>query len=466
MRSLLTRLLVLGLCASLTLAWTDEEDTPPPLPKQDFSESRTDPGTWKFGWHGYVRAPIRFSGSPADVKPPYLLDDNYYESGFAYTRVSEAEWAELFFHATTGRTRVVVGLFSSQLSDYSNPSLPEQAGIATAFVEHGMDIGSWLDLTLRMGVFWDRFGYMEPYDTYLMGRTHVGGLAFKSIIADWVRFDAGYGIHSDFLTSNQGMTPLAWARLGMIRPWLDTAGYVLRSWTTDSDRGFASQIEDGSLLVVGYDARAALPNFGSVYAGMTWVKARSIDSMSPSIELLHSTGGIFLTRNYLGEEEGGTGEILATGFDVQWKPAQTVGWLGGRSMGRPLDGLKLRFFGMSAWVLSKTQSDDPTTNRHDRHYFKWGGLLRYELPVASVGTVFTSLRYDRVILDMDHDDLGFRVVTQRLGLTPVKGVDLFASYSFYAYGDRVRLRPQQIEGHPSATEPDVHVFKLQAQAAW
>ena len=442
-------------------AFANEEESSVVLTPQEFSETRTDSGTWNFDWHGYVRAPIAFSGSPLDVNPPYLLDDDYYESGFAYTRVNESEWAELYFQASSGRTRVVMGLFASQLSDYSNPSLPEQAGIATGFIEHGMDVGSWLDLTVRLGVFWDRFGYIEPYDTYLLGRTHVGGISMQSVIADWVRLDAGYGIHADFLSSNQGMTPLAWVRLGLIRPWLDTAGYVMRTWTTDSDRGFASQIEDGTLLVAGADARVAVPKFGTIYAGMSWVKARSIDSMSPSIELLHSTGGIFLTRNYLGEEEGGTGEILASGFDVQWDPAKSADWLK-----KYLDGVSVRLFGMSAWVLSKTQSDDPSLNRHDRLYFKWGGLVRYDLPAGSAGTIFASVRYDRVIMDMDHDDLSFRVLTPRLGITPLKGVDLFLSYSHYMYGDRIRLRNKQIKGDPLATKPDNHVFKLQAQASW
>jgi hypothetical protein len=29
---------------------------------------------------------------------------------------------------------------------------------------------------VQLGVFWDRFGYIQPYDTYIFGRTHQGGV--------------------------------------------------------------------------------------------------------------------------------------------------------------------------------------------------------------------------------------------------------------------------------------------------
>jgi hypothetical protein len=445
-------------------AQTEESNTALMAPR--FSEDVTKSSDWTFDWHGYVRMPIRFRGSPWDAEPPYLIDDDYYDSGFAYTRVNETEWAELFFQAAIGRTRVVIGLFSSQISDYSRPSVPEQAGIATAFVEHGFEAGSWLDFKLRAGMFWDRFGYLEPYDTYLFGRTHVGGMSVDALFVDWVSLRAGYGIHADFLSDNQGMTPLAWARVGVTQDGFDVGGYAFRTWTTDSNRGFASVIEDGSLRILGGDARVAVPHMGSIYAGLSWIKARSIASMSDSIELLHSTGGISLTRNYLDESGIGNGEILASAFDVQWQPAKTLAWLAGADTGRALDGLDCRFFGMTAWVLSKQQSDDPTINRHDRLYFKWGALLRYQLPTEPIGALFASLRYDRVILDVDHDDLSFRMLTPRLGITPTEGVEVFLSYSKYYYGEKIRLRDKQIKGDLTASHPHDHVFKLQAQASW
>ena len=151
-----------------------------------FSESELPDSEWRFGWRGYIRMPVRAHGTPTDARPAYLVDDNYYLSGFAYTRVNETEWAELFFNAQKGKTRAVVGMFASQFSDWSETTLKGQSGLATAFVEHEWTTADWLDIGVRAGMFWDRFGFVEPYDTYLFGRTHAGGLALNFKFIDQV----------------------------------------------------------------------------------------------------------------------------------------------------------------------------------------------------------------------------------------------------------------------------------------
>ena len=52
-------------------------------------------GDVKFELHGYARMPLTMQGS----REPYLVDNDYYLSGFAYTRLYEPDWSELFFSA-------------------------------------------------------------------------------------------------------------------------------------------------------------------------------------------------------------------------------------------------------------------------------------------------------------------------------------------------------------------------------
>ena len=123
---------------------------------------------WRLGWHGYARVPLRLEGGPTGTRRPYLVDDNYFLSGFGYTRNNEQEWAEVFLSAEKNQSRFVIGLFASELSDWSQADVVKgQRGIALAFGEQRWRPTEWLKFTLRAGVFWERLGYLEHYDTYL-----------------------------------------------------------------------------------------------------------------------------------------------------------------------------------------------------------------------------------------------------------------------------------------------------------
>ena len=171
--------------------------------------------------------------------------------------------------------------------------------------------------------------------------------------------------------------------------------------------------------------------------------------------------------NILGKDsEYGTGEVLVTAFDTEWSPYRSLRAIQGADTPHALKGLNLRLFGMTAYVLSKQKSDDPIENRNDRLYIKWGTDLSYQTAFRS--GFFVALRYDRVILDANHEDLSFRVVTPRIGIRPTNGLDVYLSYSRYFYGDRIEI-PQQLkpEGESSEyTQPDESVLKLQAQMRW
>lgn len=401
--------------------------------------------TW-FELHGYARVPVSVQTTP---RQPFLIDNDYYLSGFAYTRLYEPDWSEIFLSAHHKNFRVKFGLFASLYSDYASPELENQFGIAQASVAAEKFLG-FDPLSVEFGVFWDRFGFIEPYDTYVFGRTHQGGVKTRWDFSERAYVQVGAGAHQEQLQQNQGLTPVVHLAGAAPVPRLEDVvlgGYLVKSWTRDKRQ--LSPIEDGDLTVMGVDARYQMPrDMGQAYAALSYARAESALFLAPALELLHSTGGRGLTENYLGlnSSENGTGSLLTLAVDV---PARVT------------PELDVRVFGMTTWVRSKQVDEmSPQLNKDRRLYLKWGlepGYLVWRRGVRA------AVRYDRVILDMYDRENSFRVLSPKVSFPLDAWGELSLMYSRYLYGDKIQLRPGQV---PLETEPDENVFKVQAQAVW
>ena len=88
-------------------------------------------------------------------------------------------------------------------------------------------------LSVQVGVFWDRFGYIEPYDTYIFGRTHQGGAKVAYALPGGGRVQAGIGFHEADLQQNQGTTPIAHVVGAYPVGPVEVGAYLLRTWTRD-----------------------------------------------------------------------------------------------------------------------------------------------------------------------------------------------------------------------------------------
>jgi hypothetical protein len=399
-------------------------------------------GDVRFAIHGYARMPLAAQGTPRE---PYLVDNDYYLSGFAYTRLYEPDWSELFFSASKGSYKVELGIFASLYSDYAAPELENQLGIAQASVT----AEKFLDhepLSVQLGVFWDRFGYLEPYDTYLFGRTHQGGVKASYALPGDARVQAGVGLHQAQLQQNLGLTPVAHvAGTYPVGP-AELSAYVLRTWTRDKRQ--LSPIQDGTMWVTGVDARVTLPEErGAAYAGFAYYDMDKVLYLAPALEVLHSTGGRGITENFLGLEDSddGTGRMYTLAADAPVMITEEAG---------------LRAFGVATWVRSNQVDEmDPLANRDRRMYLKWGLEPSYRV----LPRLRLSARYDRVVLDLYDAENSFRVLSPKVAFPLDDWGELFVQYSHYWYGDKVHLRPGQV---PLETEPDDDVFKIQAQAVW
>ena len=459
---------------------TFSEDGPPPVSGEvtdsfEDKEDETTVGGWTLDFNGYARLPLMISGGITGDRRPYLIDDQYFNSGFAYTRVSEREWVELFVSASKGNTRIVAGLFTSELSDWAQDALPKgQKGIATAFLDHRWEPMSKLTIDARVGVFWERLGYIEAYDTYLIGRTHIGGGRLSIKAWDHAYLRVGYGAHKGDPTNRRGFTPMHWAVAGAQWRWLDVAAYYVHTSTADDEYvGELQEVlsrEEAFVKVWGGDVYARIPYVGQLALGVAYVDAENADFLGDAHELLHTSGGgpTFGLSRYLGKPA--TGEILATHFEFAWRLRESLRPFGDRIAG--IIGLsELKVFGMSAHVVTDNQNTNPTENYHDRMWLKWGSEFTYR-PLSIAPGWFAGFRFDRVILDSDYDSLSFRVISPRVGFSPIPNFDIFASYAFYEYGDNIKLQSDGLFADNPNTyvgkdgPPDETVFKLQAQARW
>jgi hypothetical protein len=396
----------------------------------------------QFELHGYARMPL----STQSKREPYLVDNDYFLSGFAYTRLYEPDWSELFFSARRGNYKAEFGLFASLYSDYASARLENQFGIAQASVT----AEKFLDhepLSVQLGVFWDRFGYIQPYDTYVFGRTHQGGVKLAYALPGGGKVQAGLGMHQAQLQQNLGMTPVAHlAGSYPVLPELELGGYLLRTWTRDERQ--LSPIEDGTMYVTGIDARYKLPaERGTAQLAFAFYDMEKVLYLAPALEVMHSTGGRGLTENFLGTEssDDGTGRMYTLAGDIPVKITEQIG---------------MRAFGMATWVRSEQVDEmDPAINKDRRLYLKWGLEPSYRI----FEHLQVSLRFDRVVLDVYDSENSFRVISPKISFPLDTWGEIFAMYSHYWYGDKIHLRAGQV---PLETEPDSDAFKLQAQVVW
>jgi hypothetical protein len=434
------------------------------------------PDDLRLALHGYFRAPLRLAlasrgmgqrpgEASYNLRTPWLVDDDYFRSGFSYTRLAESDWSELYFSVGNQHLTGEVALMGSLFSDWARPLIDRQWGIAQAFLRFHWErsLARWrLGVAVKGGAFWDRFGWLPAYDTYIFGRTHQLGAqgrleAAGEHVTLWLLY--GLGAHLEAIDANQGLTLLNYVHAGVrLRRILSAGFYFLDS--TAHDKRQLKELTDASMSVVGVDARLTDERFGQLYLAFSKVSASQATYLSPAIEVMHAFGGRGLTENYLGTEksENGTGALWNVALDYRLSVRQILSRWPQRQAALRGGDVQLGVFGLLAHVNSKQIDDDPAINRDGRTNFKWG----VEGSWWALSWLAVSLRYDRVILDTKDDANAFRVISPRLSLRThwLADGELFFQYSRYSYGARAQLRPGQVA---LETQPDTDVFKIQAQ---
>ncbi len=460
------------------------EDYYPAMPKEDGilrGIGIEENSGLRFSFHGYFRAPMRMTkaarpeGSTKEnegqynYRTPYLIDDDYFRSGFAYTPVNESDWAELYFSVGNEKVTATLSLQGTLFSDAARPIIDRQPGVAQGWLTYRtkLDFIPWFDrvrLRVKGGAFWERFGHLPKYDTYIFSRIHQMGenvrLEFdKDAWTLWLQH--GVGTHLEDISANQGLTFIHYASAGV--SWdrtVELGTYVFDA--SARDKRPLKELTDAHLGIIGVDLRADTHYAGKAYAATSYISAEQATFQSPALEVMHSFGGRGLTENYFGTQasENGTGSLWNVGFQYDLSLADTYKMASGStSSPLPWNGdVFASLFGLYSFVNSKQASPDPLINKDGRKSFKWGAEAGYRV----TEWMAFSTRYDRVVLDVGDSANSFRILSPRLAFFTsfLTREILYVQYSRYMYNERIRLRPGQVQ---LENIPDDHVVKIQAQ---
>jgi len=431
--------------------------------------------TFKFDYHGYIRAGLRVGKnsrsaplagqSSGTLHEPLLIDDQYLN--WNYTRSQEKNWAEMFFsygNAHVVGTVAVVGYNFDDWEHYPDAQWGIGQGWVTVRPDPGVENARF---EWKVGSFWEKFGQAGkydagPYDTYLFGRTHQMGesLSGEITIADGditLRAEHGFGAHGEGVQYQYtAYSFVNHAHVGMsYQKLLDVNLHWLNAFESDG----RADMPDGSFTVIGPEARLTAGLGGDLYVGYSMINAKNAIEVGPVLEVVHSQGGgggfgIDLTNNFFnvtpnttypltGTVANGTGKVNTLEFSYEysfgllWRELQHPG------IGFGGDGtdVKLNLFGMYTTV-NGVETVDPNAPKLATNGIKklkvGADVLVNLLPWFSVGA-----RYDKVEPNMQDSLTYFSVISPRLvfrtGWNSHEQISLV--WSHYTYGGAIDQGP-------------------------
>lgn len=477
------------------------------------------PAAQPSGWHtdvtGYFRAPIILglssrpgpdnptgpSSTQVSYGPNRIVDWNYYS--FAYTRLQEQDWVELFVHERKEHVDAVVGWMGYwfQSAGFRNPDAAWAPGMAYLTLDTDFKAGEISpNIAATVGAWWPKFGYFEKYDTYTLGRFRQIGEQLKLTVPLAPDLTVvgieGFGTNRDgsfnylappFYGAIVGLDLLTWLNLQVVyRDIADVSFHFNTEWTADPNLeqqsmpdpksyGAASQAH---LTVAGMEANLRLPYFGHLWISPSYLAVKNGWALSSGgTEVMHSLGGAGIATNYMAwtgspSDSTGTGSMVNVGFLYE----NTLSGVQGRRAGSMLPELTLNVFGLyTRSSLSLPVGSGVTQNQITQ--FKYGA----DLTLQTLNWLAFTARGDLVNYDMDHGGYIFAVFTARAAFSShfLSSERIYLQYSRYKYGDRMLINGnwpwnQPLvagsnvlqEGPYSGKTPDENVLKIQAEIAF
>ena len=497
-------------------AQVSTEPTAPPPTAEEKPAAQPD------GWHtfvsGYFRAPFAMGFSPrpgpdnkngptrlqVSYGPSRTVDASYFS--FAYTRLQEQDWAELFVHAKKKHVEAVIGWMGYwfQGAGFRNPDASWAPGASYLTLDTDFDAGGIKpNIALTVGAWWPRFGQFAKYDTYTLGQMRQLGEQLKLTLPFnpdvTVTLVQGFGTNRDgsYNTSIGGTPPLYGATTGMdlihydnvelaFKKYLDLGLHFNTQWTRDPNLAQQDTVSAKSyeavtkayLMTIGGELTLSAPYAGRVWVSPSYIKVRNGWALANGgVEVMHSLGGAGIGANYMALtnstlDSSGSGSMMNLGFlyenslsGVQDKPRGTV-----------MPDLTLSVFGL----LADVSLDLPTGSKVTQDRIK---QLKYGADLTLQATEWLGLmaRFDQVNYDMDHGGYVFSAITGRLIFSShfLSSESIYVQYSRYRYGDNMVLYgqwpwgqelvagSQYFQNSPySGTKPDMDVIKIQATASF
>ena len=483
---------------------------------------------WKPGFSGYFRAPLGIaianrldpgnapnhpSGTQLSFAPDHAVDGNF--NSFAFTRVQETDWAEVYIHAQRKHVDGAVGWggYWFQSVGYQRPFAQWMPGFAWIRLDGDFQLPSalrWLGLgflagvtpnaAVQVGAFWPTFGYFPAYDTYMMGRIRQIGerIDLKVPVTPNLKVTLTHGLggnRNGFASvgtvpvvgiSNTDTTTaldlLTYANLAVdYRDNVHVGLHWNMSWTTDPGNNAGlpigatfQDVRDAYLTVTAAELKLNYPRAGLLWLSPTYVQIKNGWALDPlgGVEVLHSQSGLF-GANFMGmgdpatvTESTGSGSTFALGGMY----ANTLGGMMGRGFGTKLPDLRLDVFGL----LAMSRRDLPPTSKNTQkelNQFKWGTSLTLQ----TLTWLALMLRYDQVydanpqIHDLQlpgNPANDFSMLTARLIVMShfLSGEMVYIQYTRYFLGDAYRTTDGSALYQDS--NPAENVVAVEATMSW
>ncbi len=492
---------------------------PPPTAAEVKAAEEAKPADQSGGWQtfvtGYFRAPMTMGFSPrpgpdnptgptrmqVSYGPNRTVDSSYWS--FAYTRVQEQDWAELFVHAKKKHAEAVVGWMGYwlQAAGYRNPDASWAPGVAYLTLDSDIQTGSIKpNIALSVGSWWPKFGYFEKYDTYTLGQMRQLGEQLKLTIP----FNAdttltlthgfgtnrdgsyNYGVGNPLYASTTGLDLLEYGNAQLtIQKYLNLGLHFNTQWTRDPN--LTQQVTPGKaysdagkayLMTVGGEVGVSAPHAGRLWLSPSYIKVRNGWALAQGgVEVMHSLGGMGLASNYMGynnsiPDSTGTGSMLNLGFLYE----NSLSGIQDKPRGSVMPDLTLNVFGLMADVNLDLPAGSKVTENHIKQ-FKYGA----DLTLQTTEWLGLMARFDQVNLDLDHGGYVFSSITGRLIFSShfLSSESIYLQYSRYRYGDNMVLNGtwpwgevlvagnDTIQGGVySKQKPDMDVVKVQATVSF
>jgi hypothetical protein len=469
---------------------------------------------WKVFVSGYFRAPLAIGishrTSPDDLYgaehtqlsfgPNRTVDSNYYS--FAYTRLQEQDWVELFVHAKKKHVEAVVGWMGYwfQGAGFRNPDaawVPAAAYLAldTDFNAFGIKP----NIMATVGAFWPQFGYFAQYDTFTLGRFRQIGEQLKLTVpvsADVAvtavqGFGTGrdgtfvYQINPPIYGAKTGIDLVVYEHLALAYKKVFNVGLHHNSqWTMDPNlfrttvpgKAF-TDAREAHLTTIGAEASVDLPRAGRLWVSPSYITVKNGWALANGgTEVMHSLGGDGIATNYFGwsgslPDSTGSGSMLNVGFNYENTLSSVLG-----KPKNTLPDVKLSLFGLFADIKLDLPATSKITQDHIGQ-FKYGASAELQ----ALSWVGLMLRFDEVNYNLGHGGYVFSAITPRLTFSShfLSGESIYLQYSRYRYGDEMMLAgtwpwgtplvagSDIIQGGPyGGQKPDMDVVRVQATVAF
>jgi hypothetical protein len=476
-----------------------------------------EPDSWKIFASGYFRAPFAVGISnrpgPTDPNGPTSMqlsygpnrtvDSNYYS--FAYTRLQEQDWVELFVHAKKKHVEAVVGWMGYwyQGAGVRNPDAAWVPGNAYLVLDTDFALaGLKPNIALTGGAFWPSFGYFEKYDTYTLARMrHIGEQLKLTVPVNpdiTVSLTQGFGTSRDgsFIYQPEAIPAIYGAKVGLdllhyehlrfqYKKYVDVGLHFNGQWTRDPNL-FISPTEGKSfddakeahLTTIGGELAVSAPIAGRAWISPSYITVKNGWALAEAgTEVMHSLSPEGFATNYLAwsgslPDSTGSGSVFSLGFLYE----NTLSGIQGKERGTMLPDVTLNVFGL----LADARLDLPEGSVISQDRI---GQMKYgaDASVQLLKWFGVMLRWDEVNYDLDHPGYVFSALTSRLTFSSnfLSSESFYIQYSRYNYGDKMTLAgrwPWNLPliagsnflqaGPYNNKKPDMDVIKFQASVSF